>query len=140
MNKRPVHTESGIHVVNDCLIVPIGANLDEDDLRIIGKKILARLEATHTRGVLINVSAVTILGSFGFSILKNTARAITMMGARAIFVGFQPGVASSLVDLDMDFSGILTAVTSKAAFELLAQQDSNLKQGDGVHEKNEPFI
>jgi len=127
MTKESIVTEFGIHVVNDCLIVPIGASQDEDHLQKIGKEILARLETPHTKGVLINVSAVTILGSYGFSILINTARAISMMGARAVFVGFQPGVASSLVDLDMDFTDILTAITPEAAFELLAQQKSNLK-------------
>jgi rsbT antagonist protein RsbS len=140
MDKGPVVTEFGIHVVNDCLIVPIGDNLDEDALQKIGKEILTCLETTDTKGVLINVSAVTILGSYGFSILRNTARGIAMMGARAIFVGFQPGVASSLVDLDMDFNGLLTAITSEAAFELLAQQNSNLKQADGFDGKNRSFI
>lgn len=140
MNRSPVPSKFGIHEVNNCLMVPISGNLDEDDLRKIGKELLVRLETTHTKGVLINVSAVTILGSYGFSILRSTAGAIAMMGARVVFVGFRPGVASSLVDLDVDFTGILTAVTSEAAFELLAQQASHLRQANGFHGKNDPFI
>lgn len=121
-------------------MVPISGNLDEDDHRKIGKELLVRLETTHTKGVIINVSAVTILGSYGFSILRSMAGAIAMMGVRVVFVGFQPGVASSLVDLDVDFTGILTAVTSEAAFELLAQQASPLKETNGFHGKNDPFM
>lgn len=112
-------TGSGIHVVNGCLIVPVAGESDEDALKRMGENILACLKTFRPRGVLINMSAVPILGSYGFSILRNTARAVAMMGSRAVFVGFRPGVASALVDLETDFTGILTAVTTEDAFELL---------------------
>jgi len=119
---------SGIYAVNECLIVPIRHDLDEGALKKIGKELLTRLKELGSRGVLIDVSAVSIMGSYGFLILKNTARAVEMMGATAVFVGFQPGVAASLVDLDMDFKGILTAVTTEDAFDILGYQSSDPSQ------------
>jgi len=117
MNNRS--SGSGIYAVNECLIVPIGNNMDEAGLKNIGKEVLRRLHTISSRGVLIDVSSISIMGSYGLSILQMTANAVEMMGARVVFVGFQPGVASSLVDLDMDFSGMLTAVTLEDGFTLL---------------------
>ena len=51
-----------------------------------------------------------------------------MMGAIPVFVGFQPGVASVLVDLDIDFNDMLTAVTTEDAFDIIARQESELGQ------------
>jgi len=123
MNEYSVSSDSAIHVVKDCLIVPVGGNLDEDGLRNIGKEILEHLAEKQIRGVIINVSAISILGSYGLSILKETARSITMMGGIPIFAGFQAGVASALVDLDIDLSGILTALTTEGAIDMIAQQE-----------------
>lgn len=117
--------EAGFHVVNNCLIVPVASGLDEDGLSALKKEILTRLNTTRSRGVLINVSAVTILSSYGFSILKKTAGAVEIMGTRAVFVGFQPGVAAALVDFNADLSGIQTAVSMEDAFELLAGENKN---------------
>lgn len=117
MDNRP--SVSGIYFVNECLIVPVKDGYDENDLKNIGREILNHLEKTPARGVFIDVSAVTILSSYGFSILTNTAKAVSMMGTAAVFVGFQPGVASSLVDFDIDFQDLLTAVTTEDAFALL---------------------
>jgi rsbT antagonist protein RsbS len=117
MNNRS--SISGMYAVNNCLIVPIRDNIDDDELKNIGKLILHHLKEFDSRGVLIDVSSVSIMGSYGFTLLKNIARAITMMGADAVFVGFQPGVASSLVDIDMDLNGIITSVNTEDAFKIL---------------------
>ena len=68
---------------------------------------------------MINVSGVALLSSHGFSVLKHAARAVGMMGRPAVFVGFQAGVVSALVDLDVDTGGILAVGTMEEAFALL---------------------
>jgi len=131
MDEYTAASGSAIHAVNNCLIVPAGGNLDEDGLNKISEEILERLIEEKVRAVLINVSAITILGSYGLTILKNSARSISMMGAIPVFVGFQPGVASVLVDLDIDFSDILTAVTTEDAFDLVAKREAELGKMGG---------
>lgn len=126
MNNRS--SVSGMYAVNNCLIVPIRDNVDDVDLKNIGKQILNYLKEFSSSGVLIDVSSVSIMGSNDFTLLKNTARAITMMGAEAVFVGFQPGVTSSLVDLDIDLSGILTAVNTEDAFKIIELKTIDLKE------------
>lgn len=122
MNDYSGSSDSAIHVIKNCLIVPVGGNLDEDGLRSIGKDILEHLASKQIRGVIINVSAISILGSYGLSILKETARSIKMMGSVPIFAGFQAGVASALVDLDTDLSDIVTALTTEGAIDMILQQ------------------
>jgi rsbT antagonist protein RsbS len=130
MNEHSVSSDSAIHMIKDRLIVPVGGSLDEDGLRNIGREILEHLAEKQIRGVVINVSAISILGSYGMSVLKETARSITMMGAIPVFVGFQPGVASALVDLEIDLSGILTALTTEGAMDIIAQQEMEQDQAE----------
>ena len=135
MNNRS--SVSGMYAVNNCLISPIRDNIDDDELKNIGKQILNHLKEFGSRGVIIDVSSVSIMGSYGFTLLKNTARAITMMGADAVFVGFQPGVASSLVDLDMDLNGIITAVNTEDAFKIIEQKTIDLKEEDSETDEDQ---
>ncbi len=121
-------TDCFIQVVNNHIIASIGANLDEDGLTMISRDILRAADREHTHGVIINMSAVSILGSHGFSILRNLAHAVELMGITVVFVGFQPGVAVALIDLDVDFTDILAASTTEDAFELLADKPSRFKQ------------
>ncbi len=128
MNDYSISSDSAIHVIKGNLIVPVGGSLDEDGLRRIGIEILELLGKEQIRGVVINVSAISILGSYGLSVLQEIARSITMMGAIPTFAGFQAGVASALVDLDVDLSGILTALTTEGAIDMIAQQEVEQKQ------------
>jgi anti-anti-sigma regulatory factor len=59
------------------------------------------------------------MDSHTFMILKKMASAITILGALPVIVGVQAGVASSLVDLGMDFGKILTVVTTEDALEIV---------------------
>ena len=119
MNKRSSVSGTGMYIVEGCLIVPVGEDIDPEIITCLGREILAQVKATQAKKVIINISAIKTLDSYIFSIFKSTADAIVMLGATPVFVGIQPGVASSLVDLDIDLDDILTAVTTKDAFEVL---------------------
>jgi len=110
---------AGIQEIEDCLIAHVDKGTDEDGLLSLKRSILAHMTRARFKGVLVNVSAVSILGSYGAKILMQTSRAVEMMGAAVVFVGFRPGVAAALVALDVDTSGIKTAVSTADAFELL---------------------
>ena len=115
----------GIQAVGDCLVAHVTGSSDEDGLSRLKKEILGHLADGQFHGVLINVSAVSVLGSYGFSILLETARAVEMMGCTAVFVGFRPGVAAVLVESDLDLSGLRTAITTADAFDLIERDDGD---------------
>lgn len=108
-----------MQVIKGCLLVPLNNGLNEDRLQDISGQILKRLQSTALRSVLIDVAAITVMSSNSFALLVNLVKKINTMGATAVIVGFTPGVAAALVDLDIDCSTILTAVTSDDALELI---------------------
>ncbi len=138
MNNRSAVSGTGMDVVEGCLVVPVVGNMDPEIITRLGREILAQVKATQAKKVIINISAIKILDSYIFSIFRSMATAITMLGATPVFVGIQPGVASSLVDLDMDLGDILTAVTTNDAFEILRHQTTGPKPPEIVNDK--PYI
>jgi len=117
-------TDCFIQIVNNHIIASISANLDEDGLMSLSRDILQAANREQVHGVIINMSAVSILGSHGFSILRNLSHAVELMGKAVVFVGFQPGVIVALIDLDIDFTDVLAAATTEDAFDLLADRPS----------------
>ena len=121
MNEESNVSGSAIHQVGNCLIASFSRDSDENSISRTGKAILKQLKKNRAKGVIINVSDVTILSSNEFAILKNVARSVAMMGTTPVFSGFQPGVAASLVDLDTGFDDIMTARNINDAFEMLTK-------------------
>lgn len=109
----------GMHVVDRCLIVSVNREPGDDELRALRRKILAQLKAEPVKGTLIDVSQVRVLDSVLYGVLIETAQMIRLLGCKTIFVGFQAGVASALVDLDVDIDSIQTALTMEDGLELL---------------------
>jgi rsbT antagonist protein RsbS len=120
----------GMHMADNFMVVPVNAEIDDDYVMQLRKGILEKVKATGTKGVLIDVSAVRVLDAFTFSILADTARMVSMLGADVVLVGFQAGVASALVDLEIDMGDIPTAVTMDDGFDLLRCQASSLVETD----------
>jgi len=121
MNEKSYVSDSAIHQVGNCLIASLSRYSDENSISGTGKMLLKQLEKNRAKGVIIDVSDVTILSSNEVAILKNVARSVAMMGTTPIFAGFQPGIAASLVDLDTCFDDIMTVRNIDDAIELLTQ-------------------
>lgn len=121
MNEESNVSGSAVHQVGNCLIASLTRYADENTIAETGKALLKQLEKKRTKGVIIDVSDVTILSSNEFAILKKVARSVAMMGTAPVFAGFQPGVAASLVDLDTDFDDIMTARNIEDALELFTK-------------------
>lgn len=119
MSEELKSDSSALHQMGDSLIVSIHIDSDENGITETGKAILNRLNRSRAKGVIIDVSGVAILSTNEFLILKNLAKSIVMMGAVAVFAGFQPGVAGSLVDFDTSFDDIITAINTDDAFKIL---------------------
>lgn len=109
----------GLHVVGGVLIAPAPSDFDDRAFVALKKEILAKAHAQSLRAIVIDVSSVLMLDSATFAMLANTARMLGLLGARVVFVGFQPGVVSTLVDLDVDASGLTTATCLEDALDIL---------------------
>lgn len=124
---KEVSSAFGIHIIGDNLIVPVKGELDDDSVKHLQTEIVEKAQATSVTGVLIDMSAVRVLDSFVFSVLADTAKMVALLGSRPVFVGFQAGVASALIDLNVDVDSIATALTMEDGLELLRSLRSRWK-------------
>jgi rsbT antagonist protein RsbS len=89
----------------------LALNLESDLVQMVNK--------TGARGVLIDISAVSIIDSFMGRILGNIASMSKILDAETIVVGMQPAVAITLVELGLPLKGVHTALNVEKGMELL---------------------
>ncbi len=77
------------------------------------------VQKTAAKGVLIDISAVSIVDSFMGRILGNIAGMSKLLEAETVVVGMQPAVAITLVELGLPLKGVFTALNVERGMELL---------------------
>ncbi|MBK0402354.1 STAS domain-containing protein [Adhaeribacter sp. BT258] len=92
----------------------LALNLENDLITMVSK--------TEARGVLIDISAVSIVDSFMGRILGNIASMSRIMDAETVVVGMQPAVAITLVELGLTLQGVYTALDVEKGMELLQKK------------------
>jgi rsbT antagonist protein RsbS len=117
MKDLPSDSETAMSIVRSCLVVTLPGELYDDTLRRIRTDILERIQATRVRGMVLDLCTVRVLDSFAFNFLADTARMTSLLGVASVFVGLQPGVVSSLVDLEVEIDDVRTALTMEDGFE-----------------------
>ena len=110
----------GLHVVNDTLIATAPDGFDDSVFLQFKKALLDRVHSDGTRQVVIDVSPVLFLDSGTFELLSSTARMLSLLGARVVFSGFQPGVVAALIELEADFACFTSALGLADAMDMLA--------------------
>ncbi|RIV25512.1 STAS domain-containing protein [Fibrisoma montanum] len=89
----------------------LALNLEADLIETVHK--------TGARGVLIDISAVSIVDSFMGRILGNIAGMSRILDAQTVVVGMQPAVAITLIELGLPLKGIHTALNVEKGIEKL---------------------
>lgn len=92
----------------------LATNLESDLVSMVNK--------TGARGVLIDISALSIVDSFMGKILGNIGSMSKIMDAEAVVVGMQPAVAITLIELGLDLKGVHTALNVEKGMELLRRK------------------
>src|SRR5215210_2922294 len=105
--------------VGRVLVVPV--QVDMDDATVVGlqERILAELERTGARGVLIDISMLEMVDSFIGRMLSDIAAMARIMDARTVVVGIQPAVAITLVELGLELRGVDTVLNVDEGIKLL---------------------
>lgn len=89
----------------------LATNLEADLVQMVNK--------TEARGVLIDISALSIVDSFMGRILGNIGSMAKIMDAETVVVGMQPAVAITLIELGLELKGVHTALNVEKGMELL---------------------
>jgi rsbT antagonist protein RsbS len=106
----------------------LALNLEADLVQMVSK--------TQARGVLIDISAVSIVDSFMGRIIGNIASMSKILDAQTVVVGMQPAVAITLVELGLPLKGVYTALDVERGMDLL-QSKIKLTAGTNVEEDND---
>src|SRR6185312_16195285 len=101
------------------LLVTIQVDLYDQLAENLESDLVNMVKKTYTKGVLIDVSSVSIIDSFMGRILGNIATMSKIMDAYTVVVGMQPAVAITLVELGLPLKGVFTALNVEKGMELL---------------------
>jgi rsbT antagonist protein RsbS len=112
--------------MGEFLLVTIQLDMHDGLAMTLQEDLTDRIVQTHTRGVLIDISALEIVDSFMGRVLGNIAKMSQVLDAETVVVGMQPAVAITLVELGVSLGGIRTALNVEKGMALL---QSSLDRG-----------
>ena len=119
------------------LLVTIQVDLYDQLAENLESDLVSMVKKTDARGVLIDVSSVSIIDSFMGRILGNIATMSKIMDADTVVVGMQPAVAITLVELGLPLKGVHTALNVEKGMELLQAKllpgEENREEDDTKH-------
>ena len=105
--------------MGNLLLVTIQVDLYDRLAESLEADLVFMIKKSQAMGVLIDVSAVSIIDSFMGRILGNIATMSKIMDAETVVVGMQPAVAITLVELGLPLKGVLTALNVEKGMDLL---------------------
>jgi rsbT antagonist protein RsbS len=110
----------------DYLIASIQAALSDADLLELRDDLTARVGQFRALGVVIDVTVMDVMDSFGARTLRTLAHMIRLRGAETVIVGIQPEVAFQMVQLGLTMEDVSTTLDLE---EGLAFLDRRMRRG-----------
>lgn len=110
---------------SDVLIASVQEELSDSEILDLQSRILEDISRKETRHVVVDVSLVDVLDSFGTRTLTEIAAAVELRGARMAIVGIQPEVAMSMVLLGLKLETVPTALNLDDGIALLKRTSWN---------------
>jgi len=112
----------------------LALNLEADLVQMVQK--------TSAKGVLIDISAVSIVDSFMGRIIGNIAGMCKILDAETVVVGMQPAVAITLIELGLPLKGVHTALDVEKGMALLKSMidDTSYDDDDDDYQGGDDII
>jgi rsbT antagonist protein RsbS len=106
----------------DHLIATLRPALTDDEMLALQESLVEAVGRLRVRGVVLDVSALDVLDSFGTRTLRTIAQVIRLRGATAVIVGVQPDVAFAMVQLGLTLDGVPTALDLESGLVVLRRE------------------
>lgn len=104
----------------------LAIDLEADLVKMVSK--------TGARGILIDISAVSIVDSFMGRIIGNIGVMSKLLDAETVVVGMQPAVAITLVELGLPLKGVFTALNVEKGMDLLKSKIQTTDEDVDTHD------
>ena len=108
--------------IGDTLLIALQGDLDDSAVVRIEDRLAQEVARVSARGVLIDVSGLTVVDSFIARVLARVVSMIRLLGAQAAVVGISPAVAITLVELGLTVQGVKTALNVERGFALISRR------------------
>ncbi len=117
--------------LGEFLLVTIQVDMHDQLAITLQDDLTSRIVQHHSRGVLIDISALDIVDSFIGRMLANIAGMARILDAETVVVGMQPSVAITLVELGLSLPGVRTALNVDRGMDLLRESEGARPEVDG---------
>ena len=123
--------------MGDFLLVTIQVDLYDQLAENLESDLINTINKYSSKGVLIDISAVSIIDSFMGRILGNIAVMSKIMDAQTVVVGMQPAVAITLVELGLSLNGVISALNVEKGMDLLRAEMYNGDNEEQVYDNDD---
>lgn len=106
------------------LLVTIQVDLYDRLALNLEADLIKAVSDNNAKGVLIDISVVSIVDSFMGRIIGNIASMSKILDAETVVVGMQPAVAITLIELGLPLTGVHTALNVERGMNLLRSKVS----------------
>src|SRR3989442_501335 len=110
------------------LIASIQSALTDSEVLQLQDDLVERVGRFRSRGVILDVSGLDVIDSFGSKALHAIAVTTKLRGAESVIVGIRPEVAFAIVQLGLGLEGVHTALDLE---EGLAFLNRRIEEADG---------
>lgn len=103
-------------------ITVLHAEMTDSDLIDLQSRLTDYVGDERIEGVIMDISALDTMDSFGTGLLRNTCYMTRCRGAETVVVGMRPEVAFSMVQLGLQLADIPTALDLDEGISMLKER------------------
>lgn len=118
-----------IHLYGN-LIVTIQVELSDAVMRQLKEDLTREVERTDAHSLIIDLTGVELMDSYISRAVRDLSVIAKLMGVRAAVCGMRPMVAMTLVEMEMELEGIVTALSLEKAIEKMRALQESKEQED----------
>ncbi|MEO5726063.1 MAG: PAS domain-containing protein, partial [Byssovorax sp.] len=110
-----------IPLAEGMLVVPLVGALDPARAELLLDSLLVTVSDRHAQTVILDVTGVPTMDVEVARALMKVVPAVRLLGADVVLTGLQPGLARTLIDLDIDMRQVVTRANLQEGLEHAAQ-------------------
>lgn len=112
------------------LIVTIQVELSDAVMRQLKEDLTREVERTDAHSLIIDLTGVELMDSYISRAVRDLSIIAKLMGVRAAVCGMRPMVAMTLVEMEMELEGIVTALSLEKAIEKMRALHEDKERGE----------